>query len=89
MATDSLEATKSTEIGAALAGKRRSPEAVLDHFGEGDDLIVGLGNGEPVTVLDAIEANAERLSGVSVHQMLPLRERRSMHGAYPGLCHAR
>ena len=87
MAAESLEATKPPEIRAALAQRRRSPEAVLDHFGEGADLIVGLGNGEPVTVLDAIEAGAGRLSGVRIHQMLPLRERRYMHGAYPGLHH--
>jgi hypothetical protein len=48
----------------------------LDHFGEDADLIVGLGNGEPATVLDALEASADRLSGVTVHQMLSLRERR-------------
>jgi acyl-CoA hydrolase len=87
MATGDRTATKPPEIGAMLAQKRRSPEAVLEHIGEGADLIVGLGNGEPVTVLDEIEANAGRLSGVSVHQMLPLRERRYMHGVYPGLRH--
>lgn len=79
--------TKPPTIEAALAGKRRSPEAVQDLIEEGADLIVGLGNGEPVTVLDAIEAGAERLSGVRVHQMLPLRERRYMHGDFPGLRH--
>jgi hypothetical protein len=87
MTTESPEATKPPEIRVALAEKRRSPEAVLDYFGEGADLIVGLGNGEPVTELDAIEANAKRFSGVSVHQMFPLRERRYMHGVYPGLRH--
>ena len=87
MATGDLTATKPPEIGAALAQKRRSPEDVLEHIGEGADLIVGLGNGEPVTVLDEIEAHAERLSGVRVHQMFPLRERRYMHGDYPGLRH--
>ncbi len=78
---------KPPEIGSALAAKRGQPEAVLDHFGEGADLIVGLGNGEPVTVLDAIEASAQRLSGVTVHQMLPLRKRRYMHGDFAGLSH--
>ena len=87
MTTESPEATKPPEIRVALAEKRRSPEAVLDYFGEGADLIVGLGNGEPVTVLDAIEANAKRFSGVSVHQMFLLRERRYMHGVYPGPRH--
>jgi acyl-CoA hydrolase len=79
MTTESPEATKPPEIRVALAEKRRSPEAVLDYF--------GLGNGEPVTVLDAIGADAKRFSGVSVHQMFPLRERRYMHGVYPGLRH--
>jgi hypothetical protein len=49
---------------------------MFDHFGDGADLIVGLGNGEPATILDAIEARGERPSGVAVHQMLPLRKRR-------------
>src|SRR5919112_3670713 len=74
-------------IRAALSKKRRRPEAVLEHIGEGDDLIVGMFNSEPLTVIDAIEANAERLSGVRLHQMLPFRERRYMHGAFPGLRH--
>ena len=30
--------------------------AVLDHLGPGADVVVPLANGEPVTVLDAIEA---------------------------------
>jgi hypothetical protein len=38
-----------------------SPAAVLDQIGPGADLIVPLANGEPVTLLDAIEAEAMRL----------------------------
>lgn len=75
------------EIGKALAAKRVPAAAVFDHFGDGADLIVGLGNGEPVTVIDAIEAGAGRLSGVTLHQMLPLRERRHMRGDFAGLHH--
>src|SRR3954467_14600016 len=45
------------------------PEDVLDHVPPGADLIVPLANGEPVVLLDALEANAERLEGVRVHQM--------------------
>src|SRR5215210_5033126 len=75
------------EIGATLEEKRRSPEAVLDHIAKGDDLIVGMGNCEPVTILDAIEAHSEDLSDVKVHQMFPLRERRYMHGDFAGLRH--
>src|SRR5829696_8356685 len=75
------------EIGATLEEKRRSPEAVLDHIAKGDDLIAGMGNCEPVTILDAIEAHSEDLSDVKVHQMFPLRERRYMHGDFAGLRH--
>jgi acyl-CoA hydrolase len=75
------------DIVGVLAAKRGMAEDVLDHFGEDADLIVGLGNGEPATVLDALEASADRLSGVTVHQMLSLRERRYMHGEFDGLRH--
>jgi acyl-CoA hydrolase len=74
-------------IRAALAERRCQPEAVLDHIGEGDDVIVGMFNSEPLTVLDALEAGAGRLSGVRIHQMFPHRERRYMHGVFPGLRH--
>src|ERR671921_2781371 len=87
MAAEDLTATKPPTIGAALARKRRPPEAVVEHIGEGDDLIAGMGNSEPVTVLDTIEGYAERLSDVRVHQMLPFRERRYMHGHVPNLRH--
>jgi acyl-CoA hydrolase len=87
MATRDLTATKPPQIGAALAEKRRPPEAVLEHIEEEADLIAGMANCEPVTVLDAMEANADRLSGVRIHQMLSFRERRYMHGVFPGLRH--
>lgn len=79
--------TKPPNIEALLAEKRRPPEAVLDLIPEDADLIVGVGNGEPVTVLDAIEAGAENLSNVRIHQMLPLRKRPHMCGDFPGLRH--
>ena len=41
----------------------RSAEDVLDLIEDGADLIVPLANGEPVAVLDAIEAHATRWSG--------------------------
>jgi hypothetical protein len=64
-----------------------APQNVFDHFGEGADLIVGLGNGEPVTVIDALEEGGDRHSGVTIHQMFPLHERRYMHGDIDGLRH--
>ena len=82
-----VNVTPPLAIGAMIEEKRCSPEAVLNHIDEGDDLIVGMGNCEPVKVLDAIEAHAEDLSGVRIHQMFPFRERRYMHGAFPGLRH--
>jgi acyl-CoA hydrolase len=79
--------TRPPTIRAALRGKHRDPKAALEHIGEESDVIVGMFNSEPVTVLDALEANAERLSGVRIHQMLPHRRRRYMHGDLPGLRH--
>jgi len=76
---------KPPTIAAALRRSRRPAEAVLDHVGDADDVIVGLGNGEPATVVDALEAGAGRLRDVRVHQMFPLRERRYMRGELPGL----
>src|SRR5436190_3156323 len=74
-------------VAAALRRSRRPAEAVLDHAGDTGDVIVGLGNGEPATVVDALEAGQERLRDVRVHQMFPLRERRYMLGEVAGLRH--
>ncbi|HEX8803520.1 MAG TPA: propionyl-CoA--succinate CoA transferase, partial [Acidimicrobiales bacterium] len=59
-----------------------SPESVLDHVADGDDLIVPLANGEPVSVLDALEAGAAdgRFRDVRVHQMHVLHDRPYLHG---------
>lgn len=56
------------------------PDDVLAHVRDGDDLIVPLANGEPVSVLDAIEAEAEQFVGVRVHQMHVLHDRPYLHG---------
>ena len=74
-------------IAAAIEAKRRSPADALEHVAKGADLIVGLGNGEPKTVVDALEAGADRLDDVRLHQMLPLRDRPYFNGAIPGLRH--
>jgi acyl-CoA hydrolase len=59
-----------------------SAEAVLDHVADGDDVIVPLANGEPVGLVDALEAGAEagRFHGVRVHQMHALYDRPYLHG---------
>jgi acyl-CoA hydrolase len=57
---------------------------VLEHIEPGADLIVPIANGEPVSVLDAIEDAAPALSGVRVHQMHPVHDRPYLHGAWRG-----
>jgi acyl-CoA hydrolase len=76
-----------TAVGQMIEEKRRPPEEALGHIAVGGDVIVGLGNGEPKTVIDAIEAGAERLEEVRLHQMLPLRDRPYIEGQVPGLRH--
>ena len=56
--------------------------SVLEHIAPGTDLVVPLANGEPVRVLDAIEAAADGLSGVRIHQMHALHDRPYLHGQY-------
>jgi acyl-CoA hydrolase len=56
--------------------------AVLDHVGDRADIIIPLANGEPVTLLDAIEREGQSLSGVRVHQMHALYDRPYMHRAF-------
>jgi acyl-CoA hydrolase len=63
------------------------PEAVLEHIGPGADLVVPLANGEPVSLLDAVEANADRLDGVKVHQMHALHDRPYLHDAFGDRLH--
>jgi acyl-CoA hydrolase len=58
------------------------PEDVLDHIGPGADIIVPLANGEPVSLLDAVEAHADQLEGVRVHQMHAVHDRPYLHGAF-------
>ncbi len=59
-------------------------EAVLEYVGPRADVIVPMANGEPVGLLDALEANADRLEDVKVHQMHALHERPYIDGAHPG-----
>jgi acyl-CoA hydrolase len=63
------------------------PGDVLQHVRPGGDLIVPLANGEPVSVLDAIEAHAEHLDGVRVHQMHAVHDRPYLHGAFGDRLH--
>jgi acyl-CoA hydrolase len=55
---------------------------VLPHVAPGADLIVPLANGEPVSVIDAIEgaAAAGEVDGLRIHQMHALHPRPSIRG---------
>jgi acyl-CoA hydrolase len=57
-------------------------EAVLEHIEPGADLIMPNANGEPVRLVDTLEAHAEELQGVRIHQMHALRERRYINGEF-------
>ena len=46
-----------------------------------------IANGEPVALLDAIEAHASSLTGVRIHQMHALRDRRYLHGDFGDCLH--
>jgi acyl-CoA hydrolase len=57
-----------------------APEAVLDHVPPRADIVVPMANGEPVALVDLLEAEHRRLDRVRIHQMHALRERAYMHG---------
>ena len=64
------------------ASRRLDAGAVVGRIGPDTQLIVPIANGEPVTLLDAVEAGADALDGVSVHQMHALHDRPTLHGAF-------
>ncbi len=55
---------------------------LVDLVEDDTDVVVPLGNGEPVAFLDELEARADSLRGVRVNQMHPLRRRPHHQGAY-------
>jgi len=61
-----------------------SADELMDHVGAGTSVIVPVGNGEPVAILDAIEAaaDASQLDGVRIHQLLPVRARKHHSGCF-------
>jgi hypothetical protein len=65
---EDVKADKPPEIAGGLTAKHGAADDVFYHFGEGADLIVGAANGEPATVLDALEERGEQLSGVTAHR---------------------
>lgn len=66
-----------------LAAKRCGDAAAfIERLHPSAEVIVPIANGEPVNLLDALEANANRLFGVTVHQMHALRDRPMLHGEF-------
>jgi acyl-CoA hydrolase len=59
-------------------------EAVLDHIAPGTNIVVPLANGEPVTIIEAIDSAADQLTGVRVHQMHALHDHPYLHRAERG-----
>ena len=70
-------------VDTLLAARRRGDaSAVVDLIGPDTDVIVPIANGEPTTLLDAVETAAARLQGVRVHQMHALHDRAMMDGRF-------
>lgn len=71
-----------------MSAPSRTPADLIDHLIDrlepGSDIVVPIANGEPVKLLDELEAQVDRLRDVKVHQMHALRDRPYLHGAYRG-----
>ncbi|MEZ5229524.1 MAG: hypothetical protein R2710_23530 [Acidimicrobiales bacterium] len=59
-------------------------DALVEQLPENAQLVVPIGNGEPVKLLDAIEERACDFKNVTIHQMHALHDRPYLHGAYRG-----
>ncbi len=64
--------------------RKNSVDEILDVIPNQADLIIPIANGEPDAILSALDQQANRYTDVHIHQMLPLRERRYIEGAYLG-----
>ncbi|MER2006971.1 MAG: acetyl-CoA hydrolase/transferase C-terminal domain-containing protein [Psychrobacillus sp.] len=61
-----------------------SDRQIIELIPPNADIILPLTNGEPHKLLDILEENAHDLTNVKVHQLLALKHRPYMEGAYPG-----
>ncbi len=59
-------------------------DVVITGLRPGSDIVVPIANGEPIELLNQLEAGADRLEQVMVHQMHALRDRPYLHGAHKG-----
>ena len=72
-----------------LDRRRGTADAVLGHLRPDVDIVVPIANGEPVTVLDALERTGRdgQLHDVRLHQMHALHDRDYLHGRVDGMRH--
>ncbi|MGV9826074.1 MULTISPECIES: acetyl-CoA hydrolase/transferase family protein [unclassified Gordonia (in: high G+C Gram-positive bacteria)] len=59
-----------------------APERVLEHIPPGTNIIAPLYAAEPSSLLDAVEAGNEQLTGVHVHRMSAIEERAYIRGEF-------
>ena len=69
------------------AKRHENAEVFLDLVARHRDVIVPLANGDPDSLMRAIDASGDRLQGVRIHQMHALRDRASIRGELPGVRH--
>ena len=72
------------ELPPSPASPDELADALVEQIPAGAQLVVPIANGEPVRLLDCLEARAASLSEVRIHQMHALRDRPYLHGAYRG-----
>ncbi|GIM47733.1 4-hydroxybutyrate CoA-transferase [Collibacillus ludicampi] len=69
---------------AAYQAKRKHISQILDAIPDGADLIIPLANGEPDSLLQAIDEQGTRWKNVRIHQMHDLKDRAYIQGEYKG-----
>jgi acyl-CoA hydrolase len=59
-------------------------EVLAQSLPDSADIVVPIANGEPVQLLNELEARADQLTNVRLHQMHALRDRPYLHGTHQG-----
>ena len=67
-----------------MRDKQLSERQIIELIEKDADIILPLTNGEPHKLLDILEENADALTNVKIHQLLALKHRKYMEGAFPG-----
>ncbi|WP_047985520.1 acetyl-CoA hydrolase/transferase family protein [Ornithinibacillus californiensis] len=65
--------------------KEKSPSEILSILSNYKDIIVGMANGEPDTILNMIDEHPNAFSEVKIHQMLEMKSRRYIQGDFPSI----